>query len=75
MVHKKVKYIQIYKYICIYKVLYVRKGARYLFRRSQRYVPFVNLAISTTGLLFQTTIMYPRLQENRGYIKIYKDTH
>jgi hypothetical protein len=51
------------------------KFSRYLFRRSQRYVPFVNLAISTTALSFQTTIMYPRLQENRGYIKIYKDTH
>jgi hypothetical protein len=51
------------------------KFSRHLFRRTQRYIPFVNLAISTTGLLFQTTIMYPRLQENRGYIKIYKETN
>jgi hypothetical protein len=32
---------------------------RYLFRRTHRYVPFVNLAVSTTCLIFQTTVLYP----------------
>lgn len=31
----------------------------HLFRRTHRYVPYVNLAVSTTGLVFQTTVLYP----------------
>jgi hypothetical protein len=47
---------------------------RRLFRRANRYMPFVNFAVSFTALTFQTTVLYPWHEELSKELKLLKET-
>jgi hypothetical protein len=47
---------------------------KYLLRRANRYMPFVNFAVSLTALTFQTTVLYPWHEELSKELKLLKET-
>jgi hypothetical protein len=46
---------------------------RQIYRLTYRYIPFVNLMVSTTGIMFQTTVLYPWHETLSKELRLLKD--